>query len=1474
MRTFLSLCLLFVACSLQAQPVLSLESGTYPIPHDIEGQLEKEEWSGMSFDGRVHALLSFDRLPDARSRERMEANGFRFLQYIPRKSYVVSFEKGSELGFLLQHNARSLAPLRKELRTDEELLDKPYPAYAVDDRMIELELSFFSDVPFQKGMKALKKALKAEGGEASEVLRTLPKSRRVEVRVLKGSLSRIASLPFLAYTEPIDPRPVPDDRTGRSLHRSNVIDDQVPGGLRYDGDSIVMAIADDGGIGPHIDFKGRVTDHNSDLGGGHGDMTAGIAVGAGNLDPTIQGMASGAYLHMYHISGYPHINDAVTNLNNLGTRITSTSYSQGCNDYDSDAQNADQQIYQNPELIHVFSAGNSASSDCGYGAQGWGNITGGTKQGKNVIASGNLDDEDTLASSSSRGPAEDGRIKPDLCANGAGQLSTDEGNIYDPGGGTSAASPGIAGVIAQLYDAYKELNGGQFPSSALIKASLLNTAEDLDDRGPDFNTGWGRINAARAYRLIEDDRYKADTIGQGDTNTHNITVPSGVEELRVMVYWADPAGSPSASKALVNDLNIQLNTPGGSTYDPWVLDHSPSGSSLDAPATRGRDSLNNVEQVTLATPASGTYDLKVEGYSLPQGPQPYYLVYSYMQEEVELTYPRGGEGFVPNDSEKLRWDAFGDTGTFDLAYSTDSGSTWSNLATGISGDERSYDWAVPDTLSGKAFIRISRGGSADTNDAPFAIIDTASNIRFEKVCPDSATLVWDSAKGAVAYDVYALGNRYMDSIGHVTDTSMVLKPFNPGKDQWFSVSAITPNGSEGRRARAVPYKTGTITNCPLDTNLKISMLSPSSGMVPGCHSTKLPVRVKVKNVGYDSVLSFSCHYNFDGGIPFNINYSDTLAPDSTVVLNFSDSITLVNNLTHEVQTWVDHPKDENPYNDSSSIAKVKQYSAVIDSLHYIEDLESLSVCEGQHSDCAHGCSLQGLTNAPHPAMDDIDWRVGEGTTPSPNTGPSEDADPGTAQGKYLYIEPSYGCEEKEASLLTPCIDISNGGALLAYSYHMNGSEMGTLHVDVLAEGEWHKDVVPPVSGDKGDVWIRDSVGLTGFKGQEITVRFRGVTGDGFHSDLALDNIRLINVEQPPEAAFKATPRNICLGQQVTLQDETLGAIDSIAWQLTPSTTSFVNGTGPHDQKAELLFNSEGSYDVRLIAYNSYGTDTVVKTDHIQVGATGQAPYSEDFEGSGFPPDSWSVINEGGPTTWERATNVPAPDGGSGRSAFVENFGYDDNGIADELRTEIIDISGLSEPYLSFEVAYVRRDVFNYESLQIFVSGDCGATDSLVYHEYGDSLATAPDTSVYWMPQGYEDWRKELVDLASFKGSKELVVRFLNVNGNGNNLYLDNINITEDPTSIPEKGGKLASLSVYPNPASDRLMIEGAVKRKASLNIRIEDLRGRTVKEISRGLEQGHYRTRVDVRSLGSGVYFLKLQDHAGKTQVSKFVIER
>lgn len=1081
---------------------LLLKSGTVYPSNNIQEFIYQSIDPVEIVDGYYYRIIQFKDFPNEEQKNAIKESGIIFNGYIPYHAYNCAIPKMLDRSLLLKLNAHSVQRWDAKDKLHKTLLEKEFPIYIVNEKgKIDLVVHYQKNIPENRIKELMEE-------KSFSIIRAMNINHTIIIRIPENKLNELSNLPYIFYIEPISPPSIKDDTEGRSLHRSNTVNTDYVTGRHYDGSGITVGLADDGEIGPHIDFQGRLTQHLIGLGGSHGDMTSGICAGAGNLNSRMRGMGTGANLHVYDISGYPHIIDALTQYSNYGMVITSTSYSQGCNEYSSDTEFGDQLIYDYPQFELCFSAGNNGTGDCSYGAgSNWGNITGGYKVGKNVLACGNLNSTDILENSSSRGPAPDGRIKPDICSNGIDQQTTDENNTYQVGGGTSAACPGVAGSLSQLYQAYKELTGNSEVPSALIKACVLNSAEDLGNPGPDFKHGWGRINAFRATTTLEDNRYIVDSISQGQINTHTINVPVGTQQFRVMLYWHDVAGSAAVAKSLVNDLNMTVTDPAMTDFNPWILDPTPDPILLDLPAIRGVDSLNNVEQVTIESASSGSYTITINGYQIPLGTQKYYLVYEFETDSIHVTFPVGGEGIEPSATELIRWDAYGTIGTFSISYSENNGSSWNQISSSVPGSQRYFAWTVPNIVSDNVLVQVSRNGFSDISDTNFTIIRMPLNLHVTFACPDSIGLEWDPVNGATGYTVSMLGTKYMDEIGTSVSTSFVVYNTSPTIEYWFAVKALGPNGGSGPRTIALNKQPGT-TNCSLSIDGSMtSIIRPDSTIIIDClNLTSLPVTVRIQNTGITPIGNFNINYSINGGSAVTETYSGNINPGVSSSYNFTQQITGIT--SGSISVWLSINGDQNAFNDSAfstfSILTGQQAVLPID-----EPFESFTTCPTLTNCELTNCSLSnGWVNVPNNLFDDIDWRVNQGVTPSSSTGPDADHTFGNSTGKYIYLEAS-GCYSKEAILVSPCIDLtSSNTSKISFWYHMLGSDMGELHIDVITANQTYFDFAPPIIGDQGSFWLQDSVILDQFAGQIINVRFRGTTGTGYAGDMALDDINI------------------------------------------------------------------------------------------------------------------------------------------------------------------------------------------------------------------------------------------------------------------------------------------------------------------------------------------------------------------------------
>jgi hypothetical protein len=1093
-----------------------LQSGSFvPVP----GKLTDEKWADSELvHESYYRYIQFYSLPTEQQKKELAARGVWLHDYVPNNTYIAEITSKAQLSLIDSRNIRAVFPIQQRNKLDVLLTGTKYPKWARrGDGNIEVMVSHHQNLRQEDVAAWLAKA-------GFKIIHSLPRINSHRLIIKTSEINKIAALPFVLYIEPFDDNPQPDNLVGRTSHRSNMIATDYSTGLKYDGTGVNLALNDDGMIGPHIDYQGRLINQyttSNAVSANHGDHCAGIIMSAGNRDPKGRGMAFGANLGVYLVSGsfpsgYQAFDSIYNHYNSLNTRITSTSYSDGANaGYTSKARLMDQQITDMPELMHVFSSGNTGTSSTSFGVSGWGNITGGHKQAKDVITVGNLNYQDVLEASSSRGPAHDGRIKPDICAVGKDVYSTVNSNTYALKTGTSMSCPGVSGTLAQLYQGYKATHGGNNPHSALIKAAVLNTADDLGNAGPDFKYGWGRINARRAFAILQSNQFVLDSISQAGAQTHQITVPTGVSELRVMVYWADPKATAGVAKALVNNLDLTVTTPSAQSVLPWILNPAPNATTLNLSAVQGIDTLNNMEQVTIPSPAAGNYTVNISGSQVPQGPQKYYVVYEYVTNDVTLIYPSGGESLVPAVQETIRWDNYGSTGTFTLEYSTNNGSTWSTIATNIAATQRDYNWTPPVVVTGQALVRITRGTISDVSDAPFSIIGVPVGLTVDWVCIDSMKVSYGAVTGATGYVITRLGNKYMDSVGYSTTTSCILHGINTLQSGWVSVQAMGPNNCKGRRALAVSH-TAVPFNCTIPNDLGIvKLLSPQPTTIVDCQggSYSDTVSIQVRNNGLTPLSNITLKYSVNGGTPVAATYAGPINALVTVNYTFTVPVTFTTPGLNTIKAWLEHPMDLTNGNDTLILEK-NIIAPQLVNIPYTQDFETFTLCDTSANCESEVCQLTaGWINGRNSVDDSVDWRINSGPTPTAmqtgTTGPTIDFNPGTTGGQYAYLEAT-GCYGKEASLISPCINL-NGSSTpqLTYAYHMFGSGMGELHVDVLSNGQWINDIATVMQGDQGNAWQQRTISLMPFLNQVINMRFRGRTGPSETSDIAIDNVKVM-----------------------------------------------------------------------------------------------------------------------------------------------------------------------------------------------------------------------------------------------------------------------------------------------------------------------------------------------------------------------------
>jgi len=510
-----------------------------------------------------------------------------------------------------------------------------------------------------------------------------PYFRMITLYVDPMLINTISQLPWVESVDLLD-HPV---ALGNNDSRSSINADQVlkapfstiPNPYNLSGLNVNIGIWDDGAVDVSSnDFAGRLTmmePINCSPLSTHATHVAGTMAGSGinsvlHTPPGFPyqwcGMAPEANIFSWSIGTYDPsqggcqnapwpTDEMLSGVNNQNIVISQNAWNyNACRDafpcdcdcnyfgaYDPWARNVDKLVSAN-DLSIIFSAGNYRGSGedncCGLTANngGYKSMTS-PATAKNIIAVGAIDKLDQMTSFSSWGPTTDGRLKPDVVAVGKDVLSTyypvqSLPLYYLKLDGTSMSAPAVSGAVALLIERFQSPPLGITPKPALLKSILLNTAIDLENIGPDFKTGYGKIDVLRAIEIIDQGNYLTNTIANLGVNNQTINLPTTYTQVKIMLVYSDKEVFNLAGSPLINNLDIELIDPLGNTHLPLTLDPlNPANVAVEAVNTK-----DNVEQVVLNNPICGIWTIRVKGTNVPDGPQEYSITWDLIDPVFPL----------------------------------------------------------------------------------------------------------------------------------------------------------------------------------------------------------------------------------------------------------------------------------------------------------------------------------------------------------------------------------------------------------------------------------------------------------------------------------------------------------------------------------------------------------------------------------------------------------------------------------------------------------------------------------------------------------------------------------------------------------------------------------------------------------------------------------------------------------------------
>ncbi len=733
--------------------------------------------------------------------------------------------------------------------------------------------------------------------------------------------------------------------------------------------------------------------------------------------------------------------------------------------YIDESRNWDEVMHNAPFYLMVVAAGNDGNRDTYNAAPLDGNssydkLTGHSTSKNNLVVANaqdaNVNSSGTLVSvsinsSSSEGPTDDYRIKPDITGNGTGVYSTYESSdtAYNSITGTSMASPNVAGSLLLLQQHYNNVNGN-FMKAATLKGLALHTADDAGPSGPDAVYGWGLLNAKKAAKTITDNgsETKVEELTLTSGQTYTITVDSdGTSPLMASISWTDVPGAAvtatnSNTAVLVNDLDIRVSK-GGTTYNPYRL----TGITTNG---TGDNTVDPYERIDVAN-ASGTYTITVTNKgSLTGGSQNFSLIVTGLTGTpvvCSATVPAGvNNSNVGNTSATIGWTAVPGA-TYDVRYRQTGTTSWTTQTASAT------SYAISGLSASTSYEAQVRSKCSDGTTSSYSASTTFTTTAVQ--------LNYCASNGNSVADEY-ISNVQLGTINNASSAG------SGGYTDFTSISTTVAKGSSNTIS-VTPTWTGTQYNegysVWIDYNQDGDFADSGEQVWTQAATQTTPVSgtftVPASAADGSTRMRVSMKYN---GIPTSCeSFQYGEVEDYTIIIGTS----------------------------TGGGGGNTGCTSGISSFPYNEGFEN---------------TLGAWTQS---SADDINWTVDASGTPSRGTGPSS----ATQGSYYIFVEASgngTGYPNKQAILNSPCFDLSGlTSASFTFSYHMYGAaDMGSIAVEASNDNGATWTSLWNQTGNKGNSWQTANIDLASYVGNSVQLRFNRVTGATWQADIAIDNVAL------------------------------------------------------------------------------------------------------------------------------------------------------------------------------------------------------------------------------------------------------------------------------------------------------------------------------------------------------------------------------